>query len=175
MTVESSIIAPGQQNLGQNATTELPWILRYVQWGPLIAGGIATAALGFVLQGFGAAIGLSLSSTSPSWRHSSFALALLAGIYLLLGAIIANGVGGYLAGRSSSALPALAAEDRVETEFRDGTHGLLAWALATLLSALIVFGAAQSVARLTPRGQQSSAAEILIAFDLDRLFAATTR
>jgi|HubBroStandDraft_4_1064222.scaffolds.fasta_scaffold145264_1 hypothetical protein len=145
--------------------------LHYIQWAAANAGAIAAAALGLVLHGFATAIGLSLSSTSPSWRDSSFALTLLAGLYLLFAAVIAYGLGGYVTGRSSFVLPALTAEDRAETEFRDGTNGLVAWALATLLMGLIALGAAQGAARAGAAGAQpSSAAESLIAFDLDRLF-----
>ena len=36
-----------------------------VQWGPIIAGGIAATALALVLHSFAVAIGLSVSSTAP--------------------------------------------------------------------------------------------------------------
>src|SRR5262245_64770348 len=95
---------------------------------PIIAGAIAAAALSLVLNAFALAIGLSVSSTAPTWRDASFALVLLSGLYILLAAIAAYGLGGYLAGlmRARPAAP----ED---TDVRDGMHGLLAWALATLL------------------------------------------
>ena len=53
-------------------------------WGPAVAGAIAASALAFVLDSFGVAIGLALSSASPAWRDTSFALVLLSG--LLFGA-----------------------------------------------------------------------------------------
>ena len=70
-----------------------------IQWGPIIAGGIAAAALALVLHSFAVAIGLSVSSTAPTWRDASIALVLLSGLYLLLAAIVSYGFGGYLAGR----------------------------------------------------------------------------
>jgi len=148
------------------------WLPSYVQWGSVVAGAVGAAGLGFVLHGFAAAIGLSLTSTSPTWRDSSFALTLLGGLYLIFAAVIAYGLGGYVAGRSSSPIAALADDDRAETEFRDGMNGLVAWALATLLAALIALGAAQAAAGLGGRSgvEPSSTAESLIAFDLDRLF-----
>ena len=42
------------------------------QWGPIIAGAIAAAALAFVLDTFGLAIGLAVSSAAPTWRDTSF-------------------------------------------------------------------------------------------------------
>jgi len=66
-----------------------------------------------------------------------------------------------------------------EIEFRDGAHGAAAWALATLLTALIAFGGAQALTRLAapssgPAGSVTSVAgENIIAYDLDRLFRGT--
>src|SRR5215813_8043720 len=93
--------------------------IRYVEWSPIIAGAIAAAALALVLHAFALAIGLSVSSTAPTWRDASFALVLLSGLYILLAAIAAYGFGGYLAGlmRARPAAP----ED---TDVRDGMHGL---------------------------------------------------
>jgi hypothetical protein len=155
-----------------------PWGDRflYPEWGPIIAGAIAAAALGLVLHAFALAIGLSVSSTAPTWRDASFALVLLSGLYILLAALAAYGLGGYLAGlmRARPAAP----ED---TDVRDGMHGLLAWALATLLTALIGLATAQSLTHLAaPSGGQAGTSssvggENLIAFDLDRLFRAERR
>jgi hypothetical protein len=47
----------------------------YPEWGPIVAGGIAASALALVLHAFAVAIGLSVSSTAPTWRDASFALA----------------------------------------------------------------------------------------------------
>jgi hypothetical protein len=63
---------------------------------------------------------------------------------------------------------------------RDGLHGLLVWALATLLATLIGLATAQSLARLgAPSGVQGSSTSVggenLIAYDLDRLFRAERR
>jgi hypothetical protein len=63
-----------------------------------------------------------------------------------------------------------------EVEYGDGVHGILAWAIATLLAGLLAFGAAQAASRLAaPGGDQNGAGtsvvgENIIAFDLDRLF-----
>jgi hypothetical protein len=54
-----------------------------VEWGPVIAGAIAAAALAFVLHAFAAGIGIAVSSTAPTWRDASIALVLLSGLYLL--------------------------------------------------------------------------------------------
>ena len=50
---------------------------RSIQWSSVIAGAFASAAMSFILVSFGVAIGLGVSSASPTWRDSSSALALL--------------------------------------------------------------------------------------------------
>jgi hypothetical protein len=143
-----------------------------VQWAPVIAGAIAAAALAFVLHSVAGGIGLSIGSAAPSWRDASFALVLLSALYLVLTAVAAYGFGGYVSGLLRE--PTTAPAD--EVEFRDGMHGLLVWALATLLTAVFAFAAAQSVTRLAaPAGGTAGPAtsvggENIIAFDLDRLF-----
>src|SRR6188768_300270 len=71
---------------------------RQVYWGPVIAGALTAAALASVLHAFAAAIGLAVSSTSPTWRDASIALWILSGVYLVFVALVAYGVGGYVAG-----------------------------------------------------------------------------
>ena len=110
----------------------------YIQWMPAIAGALAAAALAFVLHSFAAAIGLAVSSTAPTWRDASLALQLLSGLYLVFVAIVAFGVGGYIAGRMRA--PIDGSED--EVEFRDGTHGLLVWAIAMVITVLMAGGSA---------------------------------
>jgi hypothetical protein len=148
----------------------------YPEWGPVVAGAIAAAALALVLHAFAVAVGLSVSSTAPTWRDTSFALVLLSGLYVVLAALASYGLGGYLAGLMRARLTT-----REDTDLRDGMHGLLVWALATLLTALIGLATAQSLVRLAPpsSGQgvpsTSVGGENLIAYDLDRLFRAERR
>jgi hypothetical protein len=145
----------------------------YVQWGAAIAGALVATAVGLVLDTFGAAIGFAVSSTAPTWRDSSAALQVSSGLYLILVAIVAFAGGGYIAGRMRRPLPGNADE----VEFRDGTLGLIAWAIAIILTAAITWAAAQSLTRLgaPSSASQSAAGENLIAFDLDRLFRAERR
>jgi len=149
---------------------------QWVQWGPVLAGALTAAALGFVLDSFGAAIGLAVSSTAPTWRDSSMMLQLLSGLYLILVAMTAFGVGGYIAGRLRT--PIEGSEDDIE--FRDGSNGLVVWAIGLIVTVLMLWAAAGSLSRAAAPGgatgaTQSIAGENLIAFDLDRLFRAERR
>ena len=64
-----------------------------IEWGPVVAGSIAAAALAFVLHGFAVAVGISVSSTAPTWRDASFALVMLSGLYLLVVAVVSYAFG----------------------------------------------------------------------------------
>jgi predicted transcriptional regulator len=144
-------------------------------WAPAIAGAIAASALAFVLDSFGLAIGLALSSTSPTWRDASFALILLSGLYLVLAALASYGLGGYIAGRMRRH------DEGVSPEFEDGMHGLLVWGIATLLAGFIaavtlpLLARTPGVAAGTPNATSSVPGESLIAFELDRLFRGSER
>ena len=147
-------------------------LFSYVDWPAIFAGAVAAAALAFVLHSFAIAIGLSVSSTAPTWRDGSAFLWIISGLYLLLAAIASYGFGGYLAGamRSTGDLTA------EQTEVRDGAHGLFVWALATLLTVAMLFAGAGMATRLAAPGSQTPRASVggenIIAYDIDRLFRA---
>jgi len=136
-----------------------------VSWSPVIAGAVAASALSFVLLTFGAALGLSVASPSPTWRDASVGLAFLSGVFVLLTAVVSFGVGGYVAGRLR-ARRAGARSD--EVEFWDGIHGLLVWGFAVTFAAFLAAATTSAVVtRALPGG--GSSVEPAIAYDLDRL------
>ena len=155
----------------------------FLEWSPIMLGAFTATALSSVLLGFGVTIGLGISSTAPTWRDASAALAILSGLYLILQAILSFGLGGYLAGRlrapEATVARATVADTVVEeTERADGVHGLGAWALAVVMGAILatLLGAA-TVSRTSPARSvsQTSAAEPLLSYELDRLFRAARR
>jgi len=148
---------------------------RYLSWTAVILGALVAAALSSILLTFGATIGLGLSSAAPTWRDASAALWLASGLYLIIQALVSFGVGGYIAGRTS---PAVVLLDPEETEHRDGLHGLGAWALAVILGATLtalVGSAALTRSNPTSTATNSSAAEPLLSYELDRLFRGPRR
>jgi hypothetical protein len=142
-----------------------------VAWSAVFAGAVCGAGLAFVLDAFGAAVGLAVSSAAPTWRDASFALAFLSGIYLILTAFLSYGLGAYIAARIGERLYNTAEE----RETRDGVLGLVVWGVMTLAAALILTIAASGLSRLSaPSGGASGpsasiAGENIIAFDLDKL------
>jgi hypothetical protein len=156
---------------------------RLIEWSPIVLGALAATALSSVLLGFGATIGLGISSTAPTWRDASAALTILSGLYLILQAIISFGLGGYIAGRLRAAggtvARATVADTVVEqTEQADGVHGLGAWALAVVMGALLATFIGAATMSRTPSARsasQATAAEPLLSYELDRLFRAARR
>src|SRR5262249_29878455 len=114
----------------------LPGRTSFLQWGPIIAGALAAAALSLILVTFGSSIGLGVLSSSPTWRDTSPALAIASGIYLLLTALVGFGLGGYVAGRLRERWHPTAHANVVE--FRDGIHGVVSWAIAAVAASIII-------------------------------------
>jgi hypothetical protein len=164
MTVEL-VTSPGLDDVDSEPS--------YLQWTPVIAGAFGATALSLILVAFAATIGLGVSSTAPTWRDASVALWLLSGLYLILQAVVSFGFGGYIAGRIRRLVVAAASE---EVETRDGAHGLAVWALAVLLGAALaaLIGAA-ALSRSSPSSANTSAAEPVLSYELDRLFRAPRR
>ncbi len=153
------------------ATTD-PVVRTDIGWGAVFAGAVAGAGLAAVLDAFGAAIGLAVSSTAPTWRDASFALAFLSGLYLILAALVSYGFGGWIAAR----LRPTAVLTPEQRELHDGFRGLVVWGVMTVATVLLVAIAANGLPRLAaPSGSTSGpaasvAGENIVAFDLDRLF-----
>jgi hypothetical protein len=104
---------------------------RYLEWGPIIAGAFAAAAISFLLLTFGTAIGLSLASPWPNTGASATTIGVIVAIWSVIVQVSGFAGGGYLAGRMRSRW----AESPGEGDFRDGAHGFLVWSVG------IVFGA----------------------------------
>src|SRR4051812_2287129 len=106
-----------------------------VSWGAVIAGAAAAAALSFILLILG--MGLGLSSVSP-YQYNAAPLGGAAIGWIAFVQLAASGIGGYMAGRLRVKW---ATVHNDEVFFRDTAHGMLAWAVATLVTAAL-FGSA---------------------------------
>ena len=162
---------PGVASVREKLT---PRQVQHVQWSSIVLGALAATALSFILVTFGATVGLGVTSTAPTWRDTSAALWILSGIYLIIQAVLSFAVGGYIAGRVRSGLAA----NTEETETADGLHGLGVWALAVVMGAVLaglIGGAALQRSSPTATSAQTSAAEPLLSYELDRLYRAGRR
>jgi hypothetical protein len=110
-----------------------------VSWPAIIAGSFAALGITMILLAFGSAVGFS--SVSP-WSNSGVSgttFHIATGIYLIVVAMLASTIGGYIAGRLRTKWSGLAVD---EVRFRDTAHGFLAWAFATVVGAALLGTAA---------------------------------
>lgn len=106
-----------------------------VSWGAILAGAAAATALSLVLYLLGS--GLGLSAASPWSDNSGVAFGVGAILWLTLTQLAASAIGGYMAGRLRVKWASLHTD---EVYFRDTAHGLLTWAVSTMLAAALFSG-----------------------------------
>lgn len=113
-----------------------------VSWGSIFAGAAAAAALSLILLMLG--VGLGLSSVSP-WTldgASAATLGVSSIVWITFTQLAASGMGGYLAGRLRTKWTSVHTD---EVYFRDTAHGFLAWAVATLVTAVTLASVVGSI------------------------------
>ena len=119
----------------------------YVDWPAILAGTLLATAISFVLLTFGSAVGLSLTSAYEGRGMTLFWFAIAAALWVLWVQISSFMAGGYLAGRMRRRH---GDATEYESDIRDGSHGLIVWALGVLLGALIaVSGVSGAVSTAT--------------------------
>jgi len=112
-----------------------------VSWGAIIGGAVAAVAFTLLLVTLGAGIGLSSVSPWSSANPSATTFTLLTAVWLIIVQWLSSGLGGYLAGRLRTKWAGLHTQ---EVYFRDMAHGFLAWALASVLVAMVATSAISS-------------------------------
>jgi hypothetical protein len=113
-----------------------------VSWPAVAAGAVVSCALTLLLLAFG--IGLGLSDVSP-WSGagvSATTFKIGTGLYLIVIAMLASSIGGYLAGRLRTRWLGVHSD---EVYFRDTAHGFIAWAFASVLGAVLLASPASSL------------------------------
>ncbi len=144
-----------------------------IEWSAVFGGAVVAAGVSATLIAFGSGIGLSVASTAPTWRDSSAWLWILSGLYLVLIALCAFGLGGYVAGRMRQRLAPVEGD---ELRFRDSMHGVLSWGLAVLFTTILAIAGAATLMPAAVAGggrtgpSTSVAGENIIASELDELF-----
>ena len=146
-----------------------------VSWAAIFAGAAAAAALSLILVILGAGLGFAASSPWANEGASAKALGISTIVWLLITQILASGLGGYMAGRLRVKWANLHGD---EVYFRDTAHGFLSWAIATLVTVLMVVssagaaaasGAVASVSMTDDKSKPSGAADPM-GYYVDRLF-----
>jgi len=146
---ETAVIASGP--IPANETVS------YVDWPAIFAGAVLTTAIFWVLTTFGSAVGLSLTSAYEGEGMSLFWFSIAAALWLLWIQISSFIAGAYLTGRMRRRH---GDATEYESDIRDGSHGLVVWALGTLLAALITYVGVTNVAAVVDRTGQAAATAV---------------
>jgi len=118
----SPVVSPGVQSAA-------------LAWRAVIGGALVAVAATLILAALGSGIGLSIASPFPGSGASAGTIGVAAVIWLVVTQWIASGMGGYLAGRLRTKWVGVHTH---EVFFRDTAHGFLAWALATVITAVAI-------------------------------------
>jgi hypothetical protein len=109
-----------------------------VSWSAIFAGTVAAVALTLILVAIGSALGFASVSPWPGVGAAPTTFTIAAGIWLIVTQWLSAAAGGYLAGRLRVRWHGLHTD---EVFFRDTAHGLLTWAMATVLIAIVAAAA----------------------------------
>jgi hypothetical protein len=113
-----------------------------VSWAAVLAGAVASLALTLVLLSFGVGMGFSVISPWGNSGVSTTSFKIGTGLYFIVMAMISSAIGGYLAGRLRTKWVGV---QTTEVHFRDTAHGFLAWAVASVLGAVLLASPASSL------------------------------
>jgi hypothetical protein len=146
-------------------------------WPAIIAGAFVAAAASLLLISLGSGIGFASISPWPNRGISVTTFATTTAIWLIVTQWISSGLGGYMAGRLRTRWIGTHAH---EVFFRDTAHGLVTWAVATVLIAAVAaasvvsgIGAGAQAASEGPSAMAqgaTSSASPAFAYDIDKLF-----
>lgn len=109
----------------------------YIDWAAIIGGIVLASALSVLFLAFGSAIGLSFANFGAGPDVNPVWIAIAAASWLLWVQISSFMAGGYLTGRLRRRFNDATEH---ESDVRDGAHGLLVWAGALVLGAVIAMG-----------------------------------
>lgn len=109
----------------------------YVDWPAIIAGIVLASAISLVLISFGSAVGLNFLDFGYGDGPNPIFVGIAAATWFLWVQISSFMAGGYLTGRLRRRY---FDTNEDESDLRDGAHGLLVWAGAAILGAVIAIG-----------------------------------
>jgi hypothetical protein len=113
----------------------------YVDWPAIFAGIALASAIALVMLTFGSAIGLSFANFHGGNNVSPVWIGIAAASWLLWVEVSSMMAGGYLTGRLRRRMHDATEH---ESDVRDGAHGLIVWAGALIVGAIIAVGGISS-------------------------------
>jgi hypothetical protein len=144
-------------------------------WQAIFAGAFVAVAITLVLVALGTGIGFASISPWPGRGASATSFAITTAIWLIVAQWISAALGGYISGRLRTRWPGTHTH---EIFFRDTAHGLVTWAVATVVIIVVAAGSAASgagaglraAAEVTSTGAQTLATQLASPYSVDKLF-----
>jgi hypothetical protein len=136
-------------------------------WPSIIAGAFVAAAATVILVALGSGIGFASISPWPDRGASMTTFAVTTAIWLIVTQWVSAALGGYIAGRLRTRW--LGTHPH-EVFFRDTAHGLITWAVATIL----VVAVSASSFRMAANGALPNANSPISAYEIDKLYRSST-
>jgi len=112
-----------------------------VSWGAVFAGAAVAAALTLIMIVLGAGMGLGLASPWEGEGAEAKTIGIAGIFWITFTQLASSGLGGYLAGRLRTKWSGIHTD---EARFRDTAHGILSWAVATLVTFALIASAVGS-------------------------------
>lgn len=145
-----------------------------VSWPAIFAGAFTALALAVVLTSLGAGLGLTTISAWPNSGASVTTFTISAGLGLIAVQWLSSALGGFITGRLRTKWTGVHTH---EVFFRDTAHGLLSWALTTIIGTVLLGAAASSVvsggvraASTVTAGAAQTAMSSVSGYSVDTLF-----
>ena len=139
-------------------------------WSAAFAGAFVATAVSFFLLALGSGFGLALVSNKTAVPASFLTLG---AIYFLAAQAFGFAAGGHIAGRLIGPMPETAKEEN----FRSAAHGLVVWALAVVVTAVLVaIGALAAgtsptlMAAVSPKTESAALQPAYVSYWVDMLF-----
>lgn len=126
----------------RHETTNQESSLPAVSWPAIFVGAFAAAAISLLLLVLGSGLGLSSVSPWSGSGASATTFTVMAAVWLLVVQWLSSGLGGYLTGRLRTKWSNLHSD---EVMFRDTAHGFMAWAVASVISVMLIASAGSAV------------------------------
>lgn len=133
-------------------------------WPSIIAGAFVAAAATVILVTLGSGVGFASISPWPDRGASVTSFAVTTAIWLIVTQWVSAALGGYIAGRLRTRWMGTHPH---EVFFRDTAHGLITWAVATVLVVAVGASSFKSAAGAAAPGNATSPVS---AYEIDRLF-----
>ena len=117
-----------------------------VSWTAIFAGAAVALGTTLILFALGSGLGFAAASPWPGSGAGTTTFAVGAGIWLIVMQWLSSALGGYITGRLRTKWAGVQSH---EVFFRDTAHGLVAWAVATLIVVGVALGTTASTVGAT--------------------------